>query len=940
MVDHGLSGIGEPKLRPDQAVEVGRGDPDEQRGEVATDDLDQRARLELADGAAVDALDHRRALGQHLEPDHLVGVQHQRAVEDHVRRDRGQQQRVHPRRDDRAARREAVGGGARRGRDDQPVGRVAREQPLADVDGERGQPFPCGLLEHHVVDGQIRGDHLAADHDPGAQGGAALHPVMPGPDRLQRVGEAVRLDLGEEAEPAEVHAEHGHLRLQHEPERAQQRAVAAEHHHQVEPDRELLRPEAGDVVAEAAALVVQGAQLDPPLGRPAGQLLAQVQRGRPARVHDRADPPRRPAPGHLDASPAARASAAWAAWAGAAPACAPAAGASAGWAEGPPRRGSSAPSATAAARAASSSGPAPARSHRNSSTLPEGPGSGEGHTPAAPRPSSAAAAATDRTAPAHARGSRTTPPLPTASLPASNCGLTSSSRSPPGRVAAARAGSTSRSEMNDRSATVRSTWPPIASASRKRTLRPSCTWTRGWLRSRASSCPWPTSTAITRAAPRSSSTSVKPPVDAPASRQRRPATSIPRRSSVGSSLPPPRLAQRRPGEASWIGSAAATILDGLAAGAPETSTRPAATASAASGWRARSVSSSAASAASTRSESGPSGSPKGRGTLTRASSKAFSGNRDVDGRWPLAEPHPEPAYSPWLGSCPVFGELRRVVRPEPPAARPEAASPVDALLRVVVPPEAVLEVEPLEAVVREPPVLEGVLLPRAPPPAAGRSAACSRARTRCWSRATSSLVAMPSPLSWRLTSRWTSRLMVSRLRWVRRTRSSAKRPTWPDCSSPCLANREARRSALVLVISVKLAIAWRYCSRALATSPPPHASKQWNLGQIVHHVRTDSPAGIRAGQRGQPGDPWRQRVRSPGGDQGRGGQGDRAADGAAGRQPGQRPLGHPRPQGDGLPGHRHRRELVLGDRGRQGFTAHRGPAARRAGRRAPQIALR
>ena len=45
-------------------------------------------------------------------------------------------------------------------------------------------------------------------------------------------------------------------------------------------------------------------------------------------------------------------------------------------------------------------------------------------------------------------------PDPTRSLPTSNCGLTISTRSPSGPVQAASAGSTSRSEMNDRSATV------------------------------------------------------------------------------------------------------------------------------------------------------------------------------------------------------------------------------------------------------------------------------------------------------------------------------------------------------------------------------------------------------------------------------------------------------------------------------------------------------
>ena len=76
-----------------------------------------------------------------------------------------------------------------------------------------------------------------------------------------------------------------------------------------------------------------------------------------------------------------------------------------------------------------------------------------------------------------------------------------------------------------------------------------------------------------------------------------------------------------------------------------------------------------------------------------------------------------------------------------------------------------------------------------------RSSSCSRARTRCWSRATSSRVAMPSTPSWRLTSRWTRRLMISRFFWVRRSRSSATRPTWADWTSPCLASVAATRSA-------------------------------------------------------------------------------------------------------------------------------------------------
>jgi hypothetical protein len=119
-----------------------------------------------------------------------------------------------------------------------------------------------------------------------------------------------------------------------------------------------------------------------------------------------------------------------------------------------------------------------------------------------------------------------------------------------------------------------------------------------------------------------------------------------------------------------------------------------------------------------------------------------------------------------------------------------------------------------------------------------RSSSCSRARTRCWRRATSSRVAMPRRPSWRFTSRWTMRVMVSRFFWVRRIRSSATRPTWADWTSPCLASSPATRSAWARVRSLRLANACRYCSLPLATSPPP-----------AHVRRLDSGSGPRAGQR-------------------------------------------------------------------------------------------
>ena len=61
---------------------------------------------------------------------------------------------------------------------------------------------------------------------------------------------------------------------------------------------------------------------------------------------------------------------------------------------------------------------------------------------------------------------------------------------------------------------------------------------------RGCSCPWPTSSAITRAAPRWRRTSVKPPVDAPTSRQSSPAGSTPNASSACASFSPPRETNR------------------------------------------------------------------------------------------------------------------------------------------------------------------------------------------------------------------------------------------------------------------------------------------------------------------------------------------------------------------------------------------------------------
>ena len=92
-------------------------------------------------------------------------------------------------------------------------------------------------------------------------------------------------------------------------------------------------------------------------------------------------------------------------------------------------------------------------------------------------------------------GSRTTPPLPTRSLPTSNCGLMSTAMAACGLVSASGAGSSTSSPMKLASQTSRSAASGTCVAVRVRALVRSSTTTRGSLRSFQANWPWPTSTA-------------------------------------------------------------------------------------------------------------------------------------------------------------------------------------------------------------------------------------------------------------------------------------------------------------------------------------------------------------------------------------------------------------------------------------------------------------
>ena len=158
-------------------------------------------------------------------------------------------------------------------------------------------------------------------------------------------------------------------------------------------------------------------------------------------------------------------------------------------------------------------------------------------TPSSPTASSPTATSAARRSDA----SRTTPPLPTRSRPTSNCGLTSARQSKLGAAAPSTAGSTFPKPMKETSITIRSGAHGSASALERARVACARSPSRAGPGADASAARRRRRrTPTTASAPRWSRQSVKPPVEAPTSRQRRPPGSTPKASSAFASLIPPR----------------------------------------------------------------------------------------------------------------------------------------------------------------------------------------------------------------------------------------------------------------------------------------------------------------------------------------------------------------------------------------------------------------
>src|SRR5215468_10263996 len=364
----------------------------------------------IAPQNARDCLAGTRRGTEYFHREHRPRRDHHGPGEQRVRADRHHQQRLHLWPHDRPARRVGVGGRPGGGGADHAVTCPAGQRAPVDLDDHLDHPLPGNLLYTGFV------------QRPGAGGGAVVpHRHLDGHPFFHRVGvldhlvhgagQVVRLGLGEEAHVAEIDPEQrgaggpGYLGG------PQQRAVAAEDDHHLRVGRRigLGRDDVRASTSQVGRLGSEDAHVEPGGGQPAYHEAGVAhRRGATGMRHDEY--------GALHCGPSSTARRSW----------------------------------------SSRNGGAPRRSQRKYSTLPAGPGSGLAVTPATPRPWALAAAATAATASRRSSGSRTTPPLPTRSLPTSNCGLTSRTKSASGLAQAISAGSTRPREMNERSAVTRS----------------------------------------------------------------------------------------------------------------------------------------------------------------------------------------------------------------------------------------------------------------------------------------------------------------------------------------------------------------------------------------------------------------------------------------------------------------------------------------------------
>jgi hypothetical protein len=164
---------------------------------------DALAAAEPVDAVAVD--EHR---GGHvdapvLEHDVDAAADDERARVQRVRGDEGDDERVEPPDEHRSAVREVVGRRALGGRADQPVARLDAEILLSDRIAQLDQPAELAARDYDVVDGDVAPPSVLD-----LERRQLDHLVLACEDPLQPLLHVVAVDRGQEADPAEVDAEH------------------------------------------------------------------------------------------------------------------------------------------------------------------------------------------------------------------------------------------------------------------------------------------------------------------------------------------------------------------------------------------------------------------------------------------------------------------------------------------------------------------------------------------------------------------------------------------------------------------------------------------------------------------------------------------------------------------------------------------------------------
>ncbi len=235
----------------------------------------------------------RSSIGDH-EAHRLRGVEHQRAVEQHVRRDRGEQEAPDTRRHDRSAGGERIRGGAGGRGDDHAVGGVGGEERAVDLHLETSQPPGVQLLQHRLVQREPTAGRRTIRRDVDREHHPLVDLVVAGDEPFERGVEIGRLDLGEVTQLPHVDAEHRDAGLVDEIDRAQHRAVTAEREHEVEAFGEVV-----GVVTEVRETARGGVGFRHPhrhlvRREPLGGVRGERGRGGPVTVRDEPDRPQRP----------------------------------------------------------------------------------------------------------------------------------------------------------------------------------------------------------------------------------------------------------------------------------------------------------------------------------------------------------------------------------------------------------------------------------------------------------------------------------------------------------------------------------------------------------------------------------------------------------------------------------------------------------------------